>query len=406
MKKEWSKISLVFFFVVALIGTLLRSTFFISIPLEYGNLVHAHSHTAFQGWIYTVIILLLTNLYLKKHQIQKGRYSLQFNLTIFVLIGTLISFSLQGYGLYSIIFSTLFQLLNYWFIYRFIKDTRGINSPSKDTISFRFIKTGLWLGLLSTIMPYGIGLLSAKGLGGTEVYLSFVYTFMHLQYNGWFLFVALGLFYKFLEDNNILFNRNHAIKFYQLFTIAVIPAIALSLLGMSFSKYLILPAYFAALFQALGLLFFILSINSNLKVFLRQKNRWFQLYFIVFLVSFILKIILQCLSVFPVFWSYAFNNKLILLAYLHLSLIGVISFLLLSLIIDLKWITINGFGKVGSALLVLGFIATELLLVTGGLGLYHNHLILMLGSASMAMGIFFLIISLCKKTPNTSLLSF
>lgn len=397
MKKEWSKISLIFFFVVALIGTLLRSTFFIPVPLEYRNLVHAHSHIAFQGWIYTIIILLLTNLYLKEHQIQKGRYPLQFNLTVFVLIGTLISFSLQGYGLYSIFFSTLFQLLNYWFIYRFLKDTRRINSSAENTISFRFIKTGLWLGLLSTIMPFGIGLLSAKGLGGTEIYQSFVYTFMHLQYNGWFLFVALGLFYKFLENNDILFNRNHAIKFYRLFAIAVIPAIALSLLGMSFSKYLILPAYFATLFQILGLLFFMMSINSKLIAFLSKKNRWFQLYFIVFILSFILKIILQCLSVFSVFWSYAFNNKLILLAYLHLSLIGVISFLLLAVIIDLKWIIINGLGKVGSTLLVLGFIITELLLVSGGLELYHNYLILMLGSASMALGIFFLIINRRKQ---------
>ena len=118
MKKEWSKISLIFFLVVALIGTLLRSIFFIPIPLGYRNLVHAHSHVAFQGWIYTIIILLLTNLYLKKNQIQKGRYPLQFKLTVFVLTGTLITFSLQGYGLYSILFSTLFQLLNYWFIYR------------------------------------------------------------------------------------------------------------------------------------------------------------------------------------------------------------------------------------------------------------------------------------------------
>jgi hypothetical protein len=314
-----------------------------------------------------------------------------------VLTGTLITFSLQGYGLYSILFSTLFQLLNYWFIYRFFKDTREINSAAENPISFRFIKTGLWLGLLSSIMPFCIGLLSAKGLGGTEVYLSFVYTFMHLQYNGWFLFVALGLFYKFLENNNIVFNRNHAIKFYQLFVIAVIPAIALSLLGMSFSKYLIFPAYFAAFFQVLGLLFFILSINNKLFVLLRKKNRWFQMYLIVFIASFILKIILQSLSVFPVFSSHAFGNKLILLAYLHLSFIGVISFLLLALIIDLKWISINGSGKFGSTLLLAGFIITELLLVSGGLGYYNNNLILMLGSASMALGIFFLIINRHKQ---------
>jgi hypothetical protein len=42
-------VSLVYFFTVALIGTLLRSVTYLHLPLEYGHLVHAHSHVAFQG---------------------------------------------------------------------------------------------------------------------------------------------------------------------------------------------------------------------------------------------------------------------------------------------------------------------------------------------------------------------
>ena len=378
-------------------GTLLRSSFFIQIPLKYINLVHAHSHVAFQGWIYTIMFLLLTRIFLEKHQFQKGRYLLQFKLTLFVIIGVLFSFSLQGYGLYSIIFSTLFQFLNYWFIYQFFKDIRESNSSSVDTISLRFVKTGLWLGLLSTIIPYGIGILSSKDLGGTEVYQSFVYTFMHLQYNGWFLFVALGLFYKFLENNKTLFNRNQAIKFYWCFVISIIPAIAISLLGMSFSKHLVIPAYFAAILQSIGLLFFLQSISGTIKDSLKQKSKWVQLYLITFLTSFIFKVILQCLSIFSVFWSHAFDNKFILLAYLHLSFIGVISFLFLGLMIDMKWLSSNTFNKIGSIFLFLGFVSTELLLSLSGLGLYNSKLLLLIGSAFMALGIFFLIISRNNK---------
>ncbi len=55
MKSECSRISLLFFFLVGLAGTVLRSTAFIEIPLDYMNLVHAHSHVAFQGWIYTIM---------------------------------------------------------------------------------------------------------------------------------------------------------------------------------------------------------------------------------------------------------------------------------------------------------------------------------------------------------------
>jgi len=393
LKNNWSKISLAFLLVVALIGTFLRSPYVTAIPLKYTNLVHAHSHTAFQGWIYTIMFLLLTSTFVTKEQIRKGHYPLQFKLTVLIVLGVLISFSLQGYGLYSIIFSTLFQVLNYWFIYRFLKDSGPVKSGSGNSIPLRFIITGLWLGVLSTIMPFGIGFLSAKGQNGTELYDAFVYTFMHLQYNGWFLFVALGLFYKFLEINDIAFNVIYAKWFYRFFTISVIPAIALSLLGMSFSTYFILPANFTAILQVLGLFFFLLSLPRKTSGLLRHKSAWLKLYLLVFLLSFFLKNILQSLSVIPVFQPYAFNNKLIILAYLHLTLIGAISFLFFALMIEMKWLLVNLFTKTGSFLLFLGFASTELILTFGGFGLWYNHQILLAGSISMTLGITLLLIS-------------
>lgn len=393
MNKNWSKISLAFLFVVALIGTFLRTPYVADIPLKYTNLVHAHSHTAFQGWIYLIMFLLLTSTFITKEQISKGRYHLQFRLTVLIVLGVLVSFSMQGYGLYSIIFSTLFQVLNYWFIYRFLKDSGPVKSGSVSFIPLRFIKTGLLLGVLSTIMPFGIGFLSAKGKNGTELYDAFVYMFMHLQYNGWFLFVALGLFYKFLEKNNIAFIVIQANRFYVLFTIAVIPAIALSLLGMSFSEYFILPAYFSAILQGLGILFFLFSLPRKTAGLLRYKFLWLRLYLLVFFVSFLLKNILQSLSVFPVFQSYAFNNRLIIIAYLHLTLIGAISFLFFALMIEGRWLTMNVLTLTGSSFLLLGFVSTELILTLGGFGFWYNHQILLAGSILMVLGILLLLVN-------------
>lgn len=61
-----SKISLFFLTVIALLGVFLRLYPFLGLPLEYEHLLHAHSHTAFQGWIYTAMMLLLANLFLSK----------------------------------------------------------------------------------------------------------------------------------------------------------------------------------------------------------------------------------------------------------------------------------------------------------------------------------------------------
>jgi len=393
MKKEWSKISLIFLFLVALVGTLLRSVAFIELPFEYLNLVHAHSHVAFQGWVYTIMILLLTSTFLREDQIKKGRYPLQFVLTVFVVVGVLISFSLQGYALYSIIFSTLFQLLNYWFIYRFLKDSRDLHRSFSHAISIRFVRTGLWLGLLSTIMPLGIGILSAKGLSGTEAYQSLVYTFLHLQYNGWFLFVVLGLFFHLLDKSGIRYQKKFANLFYWLLTIAVVPSIALSLLGMEFSTYIIAPAYISSALTGGALLFFLIALPRGLIASLKEMGNWFRLFLLAFLASFILKMILQSLSVFPIFKPYAFFNKPIIIAYLHLSLIGSISFLFFALMLENKWLPLNRRLKIGSALFISGFVATELLLTFQGLGIYFSQIPLIMGSTAMALGVLLMIIN-------------
>ena len=394
MGTHWSKISLFFLFVVALIGTLLRAAFLFPIPLKYANLVHAHSHVAFQGWIYTLMLLFLTNIFLTKDQIHEGRYPLQFKLTVFIIIGVLISFSLQGYALYSIIFSTLFQLLNYWFIFRFFKDLKQLSAISKSSIPLRFIKTGLWLGLLSTLVPFFIGFLSAKGLSGTEVYQSAVYTFLHLQYNGWFLFVALGLFFKLLESCDILYNQKHELRFYWFFTLAIIPAIALSFLGMDFSDLFALPAWLAALLQGLGILYFLLTLRGSYKSLFSQKKGWTKFFLLGFLACFITKVVLQCVSVLPALQTYAFFSKPIILAYLHLSLIGVISFLFLGFLMDLKWIQNSRTTSLGNLFLALGFVSTELVLALSGLELMpYNQMVLLMGSAAMALGILFLLIN-------------
>lgn len=382
-------VSLLYLFIVAVIGTLLRSVSYFQIPFPYGNLVHAHSHVAFQGWVYTSLILILTKRYISEEKQRHGKYQLQFRLTSIFIIGVLVAFAIQGYGLYSIIFSTLFQILNYWFFYRFFKDTQY----SKPGLSLKWIKTGIGFGLLSSLFPYVIGISSAKGLGGSELYKSLVYSFMHLQYNAWFLFIAIGLFYELLNRINISVVEKNGNRFYWCFAVAVIPAISLSLLGMSFSNYLTIPSWFSVVFQSIGLMFFLQSFPIKNLFQIRGKGFWVHLFLILFISAFILKIALQSLSVVPALSDFAFQNKLIFLSYLHLSLIGVISFLLIAMLIHFDWIPINILSKTGFTMLIWGFSITELILVFGGLGLYYNTEVLVLGSAVMAFGILFLVLS-------------
>ncbi len=383
MNGSWSKISLLFLLVIALVGTLMRLSPFLHLPLAYDHLLHAHSHTAFQGWVYTAMMLLLANLFLSKEQIQSGKYALQFKLAVVVIAGVLVTFSMQGYGLYSIICSTLFQLLNYWFIFRFFKDARQLPA----SISLRWVKTGLWLGLLSSLAPFAIGALSAKGQGGSEAYQSAVYFFLHFQYNGWFQFVALGIFFKWLEMDGVSFDVKNARLFYGLFTIAVIPAYLLSLLGMSFGRVVWVPAAIAALLQMLGLRAFYRMMVGSTKAWFSTKNNWVNAFLWFAAGSLFLKYILQFLSVFPPIQVVAFSSRNLIIGYLHLCLLGVITCFFIALFFELKWLELRKATKIGSALFLIGFLATEALLGVSGMGWGSALLPLLLFSGLMAVGI-------------------
>lgn len=162
-----------------------------------------------------------------------------------------------------------------------------------------------------------------------------------------------GVVFKLLENNNVSFDVVKGMRFYFLFTVAVIPAYTLSLLGMSFRSFILLPAVLASLFQLLGLYYFIMLVIESIPKWRSYKNQWAKIFLYSAVSSFFLKIVLQLLSTVPLFENYAFGIKNLVLAYLHLSLIGFISFLLISILIQLKWLRMSVLTKIGSLLLVI-----------------------------------------------------
>lgn len=363
---------------------------FSSILINYQHLLHAHSHVAFQGWIYTALFLLITKLYLSNQQIINGKYLLQLKLTLFVILGIMFSFFFQGYGLFSILFSSLFQLLNYWFVFRFLRDIKKNDQIIKHSFSLKFIKVSLWMMLLSTSGPWAVGILSANGLGGSEYFNAALYFFLHFQYNGWFSFAVLGIFFFLLEQKNISLQNKHLNLFYLLFTAAVIPSYSLSLLGMSFRSYFIAFGYISGAMQLFALYYLFKFLMANFQLIKRIFNAWiFSLLKIVF-IAFSIKILLQIASVFPFLESFAFSNRYFIISYIHLVMIGFLSLLLIAIISQLRWINTSLFAnKFGIALLAIGFIASEIILLLLGFGnlANTNQTLILMFSLMMTTGI-------------------
>lgn len=116
------KLALIYFIIAAVFGVALRLTNVIDLPIEYRNIVHGHSHIALLGWVYVGMIILLSKLYLENSENDR-KYKWVIALTHITILGMMIAFPFQGYALFSIIFSSLFLVISYWFIFYFIKNT-------------------------------------------------------------------------------------------------------------------------------------------------------------------------------------------------------------------------------------------------------------------------------------------
>ena len=73
-------------------------------------------------------------------------------------------------------------------------------------------------------------------------------------------FVLLELFFQLPEKNGVDYDQSQGEVFYKLFTAAVLPAIGLSLLGMSFSTYAYAVSCLAILLQLAAVMYFMRSI--------------------------------------------------------------------------------------------------------------------------------------------------
>ena len=147
-KKLW-QYPLIFGVLGTFIGLILRYAFTGAIAgFPFKNFMHSHSHVLLLGFIFNgLLILVWTNFTLGIDKISY-RYYVALQVCIAFM---LISFILQGYAFYSILFSTLHLWISYILLIRLWKQLKENNTINK------FIKIGIVFHFLSSIGPYVLG---------------------------------------------------------------------------------------------------------------------------------------------------------------------------------------------------------------------------------------------------------
>jgi hypothetical protein len=249
-----------------------------------------------------------------------------------------------------------------------MKILRTTQSPG---VSAWFVKAALGLFLVSALGPFIVGGLSASGRGQTDEYFLAVYYYLHFQYNGVFTFGNIGLIYRLFESRSWVQSEHLAKKGGWWLLVSCFPAYLLSTLWTQPGLVLNVIGGAAALGQCVGFWYLIRSMRKSS---LRADSRFTNALLVAGVASFALKLVLQFMSAFPAVARLAYENRMFMIAYLHLVLIGTLTLPLLG------WYHENGWTRVypvARVLLITGFVLSEVFLLGMGLGwpVYWGQLI-------------------------------
>jgi hypothetical protein len=361
--KFWLKFSLLNLCIVAFLGVLLRYKIGFEFPyLDQKHIQHSHSHFAFSGWItHTLMTLMIYFLQTRIDRFQGHHYKKTIIANLLCSYGMLISFIIQGYGLFSIFFSTASILVSFYFGYQYFRDLKNIDT---DLLSKNCFKVAILFNVLSSFGTLYLAYMMASKTLVYNLQLSSIYFYLHFQYNGWFFFAAMGLFFGLLD----LKKSDH--PFYEtsfkLFAIACVPAYFLSTLWLDLPLWLYLIAVASALVQVYAWFKLVLIIVKTKRKFM--KNYAPLLRYILLFVGFALslKLLLQLGSTIPSLGQLAFGFRPIVIAYLHLVLLAVFSLFLLVYIFNSHFFVLSKYIKFGLVVFTIGVLYNEILLALQG----------------------------------------
>jgi len=368
-KNKWISIALINLSIVAMLGVILRSKILFSIPaIDFKYILHAHSHFAFGGWITLCMLTLMTYELLPEEDSHKLIYRVLLLGILIAAAGMLLSFPFQGYAFFSILFSTLFIFVTYAYSWVFIKDLIKQNRPK--VIKLLSITSLLFL-CLSSVGPFTLAYMLASHSVNTLLYKDAIYTYLHLQYNGFFTQCVFSLFLNHIYNNCKVSAQKKIGQFALYLSISVVPTLCLSYLWHFQNIVIQTIAFIGCMFLIIVLVKFFIMMHfakdsfKNINPFARKIG-------LLSMIAFALKTIIQTGIVYPAVGNEVFGDRPIIIGYLHLVMLGFVTLYLLAHLIQIKYFDLDKQNaKIGIFIFAIAVIANELILMTQGLAVMY-----------------------------------
>ncbi|WP_369012753.1 hypothetical protein [Flavobacterium anhuiense] len=366
-QKAWILCCFFNFLIACVFGLLMR--FMYLFPLDFVNysfLLHAHSHVAMLGWVYLIVYVLVVHFFIPKEKSQKPIYNRLFWLTEFSVIGMMIAFPIQGYALFSIIFSTMHILLSYVFCRLVWKDCTKDKSPSQ-----RFLLVSILFMILSTFGVWCLGP-AVSTLGKQSAFYQIaIQFFLHFQFNGWFILAILALFFKQFQNkiDEVKFK-----KFYFLIIVSTLLTVTFPMRWFIENDILSYINILGVLIQLGAFIYFYKMLKSQMNYFKSTLDKIAKMVYSLALCSLFLKVGIQLLTIFPNLAEVSHQIRNFVIGFIHLTTLGIITGFLFGILLQNKMLSANSeILKAGMKCFILGYISTEVLLFLQGWFFYFGE---------------------------------
>ncbi|RED26447.1 hypothetical protein BD847_0365 [Flavobacterium cutihirudinis] len=359
-QKVWILCCFFNFLIACGFGLLMRFMYLFPLDfLNYSFLLHAHSHVAMLGWVYLIVYVLIVHFFIPKEKSQKPIYNRLFWLTEFSILGMMIAFPIQGYALFSIVFSTLHILLSYVFCRLVWKDCSKDKTPQQ-----RLLLTSILFMILSTFGVWCLGP-AVSTLGKQSAFYQIaIQFFIHFQFNGWFILAILALFLKQFQDkiDEVKFK-----KFYFALIVSTLLTLVFPVRWFIENDILSYINIVGVIIQFGAFIYFYKMLQPQIKLFKNTLDKTTKTVYSLALCSLFLKVGIQLLTIFPNLAEVSHQIRNFVIGFIHLTTLGIITGFLFGILLQNKMLSANSsILKIGVKCFIFGYIATEVLLFLQG----------------------------------------
>ncbi|MEO6961129.1 MAG: hypothetical protein ABIY90_04135 [Puia sp.] len=365
-KKLWINLSILNLCIVAFLGLLLRTKIIFPLHIvNYNHLLDSHSHFAFGGWVTFTLILLMVYELLPASLYEKPIYQWIFGIIVIISWLLLFIYYFNGNGFLSRVFSTIFILITYVFGWIFIHDVQ--KSKPDNTILLLVIVSILSL-ILSSVGPFTLDYLFTTGSRNAILYRDALFTYLHLQYNGFFTLAVFALLFHRLQAGVTLKSKQNNYRFAVLLVISILPSLFLSYLWHDPNRFFRCIAIAGSFFIFFSLIWFLVASPSLIRAS-KALDPIVKYLLFLSMSAFILKMLLQTFTILPIVGDAVFGNRPIIIGFLHLVFLGFTSLFILAYFAQERILNINRrFTKLALITFSLGVVLNEAILMTQGLG--------------------------------------